>query len=101
MTHQNFRPQKMVYVREIEYSGKKVFSYTFKKDKDLFMQMLGFPQINYLKNEKLLISSADSYILEYLELNNNGEFRIIRSGLYEREVRNVLENQGKSESKIE
>jgi site-specific recombinase XerD len=101
MTHQNFRPQKMVYVREIEYSGKKVFSYTFKKDKDLFKQMLGFPQINYLKNEKLLISSADSYILEYLELNNNGEFRIIRSGLYEREVRNVLENQGKSESKIE
>lgn len=101
MTHRIFHSQKMVYVKEIEYSAKRVFSYTFRKDKDLFKRMLEFPQINYLKNEKLLVSSADSYILEYLELNNNGEFRIIRSGLYEREVRGVLEKQGKSESKIE
>lgn len=93
MTHQCFRPQKLVYVREIEHGGKKVFSYTFKKDIDLFKQMLGFAQINYLKNEKLLISSADSYILEYMELNNNGAFKIIRSGLYEWEVRKVLESK--------
>lgn len=91
MTHQIFRQPKLVYVKEVELSGKKVFSYTFKKDRDLFKRLLSFPQINYLKNEKLIISSADSYILEYMELNNNGEFRVIRSGLYEREVRKVLE----------
>lgn len=93
MTHQIIRQQKMVYVKEVELSGKRVFSYTFKKDKDLFKRLLSFPQIQYLKNEKLLISSADSYILEYMELNNNGEFRIIRSGLYEAEVRKVFETK--------
>lgn len=101
MTHQIFRQQKMVYVKEVELSGKNVFSYTFKKDKDLFKRMLSFPQIQYLKNEKLLISSADSYILEYLELNNNGAFRIIRSGLYEREVRGALKSVGTNGEKVE
>ena len=101
MTHQIFPRQKQVYVKEIEHSGQKLFAYNFKKDKDLFRRMLAFPQIKYLKNEKLLISPADSYILEYLELNNNGEFRIIRSGLYEREVKNLLQNQGTGGDKIE
>ena len=101
MTHQIFPRQKQVYVKEIEHSGQKLFAYNFKKDKDLFRRMLAFPQIKYLKNEKLLISPADSYILEYLELNNNGEFRIIRSGLYEREVKNLLQSQGTGGDKIE
>ncbi len=91
----------MVYVREIEHAGKKFFSYTFKKDKDLFARMLQFPQLKYLKNEKLLISSADPYILEYLELNNNGEFRIVRSGLYDREVRQVSHSIGNNVEKVE
>lgn len=101
MTHHIFPRQKQVYVKEIEHSGQKLFAYNFKKDKDLFRRMLAFPQIKYLKNEKLLISPADSYILEYLELNNNGEFRIIRSGLYEREVKNLLQSQGTGGDKIE
>lgn len=101
MAHQIFPRQKQVYVKEIEHSGQKLFAYNFKKDKDLFRRMLAFPQIKYLKNEKLLISPADSYILEYLELNNNGEFRIIRSGLYEREVKNLLQSQGTGGDKIE
>jgi site-specific recombinase XerD len=101
MTHQTVRHQKMVYVREIDHGGKKYFSYTFKKDKELFARMLKFAQINYLKNEKMIISPADPYILEYLELNNNGEFRIIRSGLYEREVRQVLQSEGNDGDKVE
>ena len=101
MTTQRFRHQKLVYVREIEHAGKNYFSYTFKKDKDLFMRMLQFSQVQYLKNDNLLVSPAEAYILEYIELNNNGDFWIVRSGLYDREVRQVFKSQTTNEGKIE
>jgi integrase/recombinase XerD len=93
MTKYQTHQKSLVYVKELELEGKKVFTYSFRKDSDLFRHLLSFPQMRYIKNAKILISPADEYILEYLELNAQGRFRLIRSGLYEREVRKALENK--------
>ena len=101
MSHYSFPSVKLLYVREIEHCGRKAFAFSFKKDKDLFKRLLSFPQISYLKNEKILISPADEFILEYLELNAQGEFRIIRSGLYEQEVRKAIQSEGYDSDRFE
>jgi integrase/recombinase XerD len=93
MTNHQTHQKPLVYVKELEFDNQKAFTYSFRKDKDLFRRMLAFPQIRYIKNEKILISPADEYILEYLELNAHDQFRLVRSGLYEREVRKALHNK--------
>jgi integrase/recombinase XerD len=93
MTNYQTHQKPLVYVKELEFDTKRVFTYSFRKDKELFRRMLAFPQIRYIKNEKILISPANEYILEYLELNAQGQFRLVRSGLYEREVRKALQNK--------
>ena len=93
MTNHQPHQKPLVYVKERELENQTVFTYSFRKDKELFRRMLAFPQIRYLKNEKMLMSPAEEYILEYLELNAQGQFKLVRSGLYEREIRKALHNK--------
>lgn len=62
----------IIYVKPLKMSGKEVYSYTFRKNPELFKWLLQMEYFRYDPKQKLLLSDAAQEIIDFVEMAANG-----------------------------